>query len=140
MENVPSVPVFSTDPSGLIRYNHNPPVTVPPSGYTLGALQCLENCLRCRTNNPRLNLMVTGGAEGSGHKGRSWHYVGSAVDIWTGNPVSTSDVFACATSCGFMAGQLEASRHHWHLQLAPGNGVPPISGQKQSGKCGCQGN
>jgi hypothetical protein len=123
-------PVNYVDPSGQIRYNNKPPVTVPVTGKTLAALQCLENCLKCVTNNPFLNLLVTGGAEQARHTPNSRHYIGEAVDISYRNPVNTHDVFQCGEACGFSAGLDEPKLNHWHLQLVPGgangkpNGVP----------------
>ena len=119
-------PTGYVDPFGEIRYNKPPPITVPVTGQTLAALQCLEHCLQCVTNNSNLNLYVSGGAEQSGHSKNSFHYKGQAVDISFYNPVATNDVFRCGAYCGFSAGQAEPAKHHWHLQLTPGNGVPPL--------------
>jgi len=52
-------PVLYVDPLGLVQYNHGPPRTVPVGGDTAIALQCLENCLKCATNRPALNLLVS---------------------------------------------------------------------------------
>jgi RHS repeat-associated protein len=126
-------PVNSTDPFGLIRYNRPPPYTVPPTGPTLQALQCLESCLQSTGGDPALNLLVTGGAEKSGHSRNSHHYKGQACDVAgpNFNKVNHYDIMACASGCGFGAGQFERfpgnpNRDHWHFQLTPGNGVPPI--------------
>jgi hypothetical protein len=122
-------PVEYIDPFGLIHYNHPPPRTVPPTGKTLAALQCLEHCLQCQTNNPTLDLLISGGAEQQGHSKHSYHYRGEAVDVSFHNPVQTYDVFQCGESCGFTAGQAEPANSHWHLQLTPGNGaklLPPL--------------
>ncbi len=124
-------PINWFDPWGLIRYNKPPPVTVPVSGKTLEALQCLESCL-CTKTGKNINLLVTGGAEKTGHSINSHHYIGEACDLAGPkyNPISNSDVMGCAGSCGFGAGMFEDwpndRRDHWHLQLTPGNGVPPI--------------
>ena len=119
-------PVLYIDPLGLVRYNFGPPRTVPVTGQTAAALNCLEHCLQCLTNNNNLNLLVTGGAEQTGHSKNSYHYRGEAVDISYSNPVSTNDVFRCAENCGFGAGGAEPSKNHWHLQLTPGNGSRPL--------------
>ncbi len=130
---VGSNPINFIDPSGLIHYNKKPPKTVPVQGQTLRALQCVERCLQDRTGDCSLDLLVTGGAEKSGHSRNSAHYRGEAVDIAGPlfNPVTDSDVMSCAARCGFGAGWFESfpnnpNRDHWHLQLYPGNGVPPI--------------
>src|SRR5580700_9689134 len=79
-------PVEYTDPFGLIHYKGVPPITVPVEGKTAAALQCLEHCLQCKTNNQALDLLVTGGAEKFGHTPHSYHYRGEAVDISFSNP------------------------------------------------------
>ena len=131
-------PINWFDPYGLLRYNKPPPKTVPPSGSTLEALKCLESCLQQSSGNSCLDLMVTGGAEKSGHSKNSHHYKGEAVDIAgpKTNPVSHADVMSCAAKCGFGAGQHESfpnnpNRDHWHLQMHPGNGVPPLPSNPQ---------
>ena len=134
-------PTGYLDPFGEIRYNKPPPATVPVTGQTLAALQCLEHCLQCVTNNANLDLLVTGGAEQSGHTAHSYHYIGQAVDISFYNPVTTNQVFQCGESCGFTAGQAEPALHHWHLQLTPGNGakiLPALLPMKPCGPTGCQ--
>src|SRR5580658_1586813 len=115
-------PALYIDPMGLVQYNKKPPDTVPVTGATAAALNCLEHCLRCLANRPNLNLIVSGGAEQTGHSKNSFHYKGLAVDISYWNNLQTSDVFRCAENCGFGAGGDEPKKHHWHLQLYPGNG------------------
>ena len=126
-------PISFVDPFGLLRYNAPAPRTVPVAGATGAALQCVETCLQGRTNNPSLDLLITGGAETTGHSRNSHHSRGEACDIAgpNTNDVSTPDVMACATECGFGAGQYEQfpnnpNRDHCHLQLTPGNGVPAL--------------
>jgi len=130
---VENKPANWIDPLGLIRYNKPPPATVPVKGQTLQNLLCVEKCLQNATGKCNLDLLITGGAEQSGHSRNSAHYGGEAVDIAgpLHNPVSNSDVMQCAAGCGFGAGQFESfhnnpNRDHWHFQLYPGNGVPPI--------------
>lgn len=126
-------PISFTDPLGLIRYNAPAPRTVPVQGTTAQALQCVEQCLQRATNNPDLNVLVTGGAEQNRHSRDSHHDRGEACDIAgpRHNPVNNNDVMNCASECGFGAGQYETfrnnpNRDHWHLQMTPGNGVPAI--------------
>lgn len=127
-------PVSFVDPDGLIRYNAPAPRTVPVTGVTLIALQCVESCLQQSTGNQRLDLLITGGAETTGHSKNSHHSKGQACDIASAkfNPGLTNEnVGTCAVSCGFGGGQYEMfprypNRDHWHLQLEPGNGVPKI--------------
>ena len=131
---VGSSPASWFDPTGLVRYNAPAPRTVPVAGPTAQALQCLENCLRQRLGNQNLDLLVTGGAETTGHTAGSHHSRGEAVDIAgpRANPGCTwPNVSTCAASCGFGAGQFEdfpgdPNRDHSHLQLNPGNGSPAL--------------
>ncbi len=128
---VKSDPLSGVDPLGLIRYNKPAPKTVPVDGQTSDNLSCLETCLMGASSNLNLDLLVTGGAETTGHSKASHHSKGEAVDISTSNPVNKNDMGYCAAACGFNAGQCEIfpsnkNRNHWHLQLEPGNGVPPI--------------
>ncbi|MCA2997736.1 MAG: hypothetical protein ING75_03950 [Rhodocyclaceae bacterium] len=128
-------PMSFIDPYGLIRYNAPAPRTVPLSGRALEALQCTERCLQRVTGDSTLDLLITGGAEKTGHSKNSHHKKGEACDI--AGPrfhpgLTDSNVMTCAASCGFGAGQFESfadnpNRDHWHLQLTPGNGVPAIS-------------
>jgi RHS repeat-associated protein len=118
-------PVNWLDPLGLIHYTGRPPPhTVPVTGATAICLECLESCLRRSTGNKRLDLAVTGGAEKIDHSPCSHHYINQACDISQWNRVRSSDVLGCAALCGFGAGMWE--NNHWHLQLRPGCGVPPL--------------
>lgn len=128
-------PVNWVDPLGLEQYNHPAPRTVPVTGTTKVMLDCVEACLKRKTKNPNLNLMITGGAETSGHTANSHHYKGEACDVAgpNSNPVNDKDVMECATRCGFGAGHYEnfpntPNANHWHLQQNPGNGVPALPG------------
>jgi RHS repeat-associated protein len=125
-------PIRFFDPLGWLRWNKNQPMTVPVTGQTLTNLQCVEKCLQQQTNNPSLDLLMTGGAEKKRHTPGSHHYIGEACDIAgpAFNPVTGNQVLDCASRCGFGAGQFEdypgVNRDHWHLQIYPGNGVPPL--------------
>jgi RHS repeat-associated protein len=127
-------PMSYNDPSGWVRYNNSPPVTVPVEGQTKDALQCVETCLQKATGNPTLDLLVTGGAETKGHSKNSRHSKGEACDVAQekfNKGLNNQNVFQCAKDCGFGAGQFETfpnnpNRDHWHLQLTPGNGVPGL--------------
>ena len=79
--NVGQNPLNFVDPRGLIRYNAPAPRTVPVTGVTLIALQCVESCLQQSTGNQRLDLLITGGAETTGHSKNSHHSKGQACDI-----------------------------------------------------------
>jgi RHS repeat-associated protein len=119
-------PIDSSDPTGLLRYNKPPPTTVPPTGQNLTNIQCVEDCLSY-FNSQCIDLMISGGQETSGHSTHSCHSKNKAVDIrCNDNNVGTGQVFYCAVSCGYNAGQPEFSKNHWHVQFNPGNGVPRL--------------
>lgn len=89
------------------------------------------------TGNLKLDLLITGGAEIAGHSKGSHHSKGEACDIHSSNPITEDDMGRCAPACGFGGGQYERftsnpNRDHWHLQLTPGNGVPPIGTKNES--------
>ena len=126
-------PISYIDPLGLYHYNAPAPRTVPVTGATATNLQCVETCLQGRAGNSALDLLITGGAETTGHSRNSRHSSGEACDIAGPrfNSVTDADVRQCASQCGFGAGQFETfsdnpNRNHWHLQLTPGNGVPAL--------------
>ena len=127
-------PLNFVDPLGLLRWNNPPPQTVPVTGATANELSCLEACEKRKTGNDTLDLLMTGGAETSGHTKNSRHYKGEACDVAAPkfNPgVTDSDIKECARACGFGAGWWEPApgkpnKDHWHFQLTPGNGVPSL--------------
>ncbi|CAH1090967.1 RHS repeat-associated core domain-containing protein [Candidatus Nitrotoga sp. 1052] len=126
-------PLSWVDPLGLLHYNAPAPQTVPVTGATATKLQCVETCLQVATDNPKLDLLITGGTEKKGHSRKSHHKKNEACDIAGPkfNAVSNEDVRECAIQCGFGAGQFEIfpgkpKRNHWHLQITPGNGVPAL--------------
>lgn len=122
--HVTSSPISASDPLGLFKYNAPPPRTVPVSPAMEANVVCLENCLG-------VQLVITGGAEQTGHSRGSRHYSGQAVDFgFNSNPGMRSrskDFFCCALQCGFDYGQTEGGRGpHYHLQTVSGLGVPRI--------------
>lgn len=127
-------PLTAIDPTGLLKFNKPAPSTVPPEGETFDALVCLETCLKGTTGNLDLNLLVTGGAEKTGHSSKSHHSKGEACDIASprsNKGVTDADAKMCAKACGFGAGHYETfpnnpNRDHWHFQLTPGNGVSAL--------------
>jgi hypothetical protein len=73
-------------------------------------------------NNPNLDLLVTGGAEETGHDLNSRHYDGEACDIAGPRFNPIYHVGECARACGFSIINFEAfrnnpNRNHWHLEL-----------------------
>ncbi len=131
---VANSPLDNFDEFGLVDYNAPAPRTVPVTGTTAHRLDCTEACLQRVTRNPNLSLLVTGGAERTGHSRNSHHYRGEACDIANArfNPgLTTENVSFCAAACGFSAGHYETfqrrNRNHWHVQETPGNGVPKLT-------------
>ena len=118
-------PVAEADPTGQFSYNKPPPATVPVPPDVEAKVSCLENCLG-------VSLVITGGAEQSGHTPRSKHYTGQAVDFgFASNPsiqALGNNFFCCALNCDFSNGQTEGGKRppHFHVQTVPGNGVPAI--------------
>jgi RHS repeat-associated protein len=121
-----------------IRYNAPSPQTVPPSGENAMALQCTANCVSAD------GLLVTGGAEQSGHSRNSLHYKDKAVDI-AGPPfnnVQHGEIMRCAKACGYTHGGWEVNgrfyadgnerssiyKDHWHFQIGGSGRVPPLPG------------
>jgi len=117
------------DPYGLERYNKPPPDTIPPTGDTHQKIKCMEECLG-------QELLITGGQEAKGHVRKSLHPKNRAIDI-PGPPhnpgTNDSNIFHCALRAGFTHGWWEdygnPNKDHWHLQVGPGAGVPPIPGR-----------
>ena len=120
--------------SASIKYNADPPRTVPPSGDNAKALQCTANCVGAD------ELLVTGGAEQSGHSRSSLHYEDKAVDI-VGPPFNSVDhreIMWCARACGYTHGGWEVNsrfypdgdarssvyKDHWHFQIGERGRVP----------------
>lgn len=79
------------------------------------------------------DLLVTGGAETSGHSKGSSHYEGKACDIAGKKNNDLPDdttMKNCAKKCGFTHGQYETfsndNKDHWHFQIGPNLGVPEL--------------
>ena len=96
-------------------------------------MQCVEACLQKAEKTPDLDLLVTGGAETTGHSRGSHHYLGEACDFagTQFNKTTKGEMFDCASKCGFRAGQYETfpnspNKDHFHFQRRPGNGVPVL--------------
>jgi RHS repeat-associated protein len=118
-------PLSWIDPWGLTHYNAPPPQTVPPTGRVAEQLSCMDRCTG-------KDLLITGGKEKKGHKGKK-HGENKACDIAGpefNSELDNQKVFSCAVQCGFTNGQYEdfpgVSRDHWHLQDGSGSGVPEL--------------
>lgn len=126
-------PVNLVDPAGLFAYNKPPPDTVPVPPGVEAMVVCLEKCLGTQ-------LVITGGAEQSGHNPGSKHYSGQAVDFgFNSNPTIQSNskkFFCCTKKCKFKFGQTEYGKGpHYHLQTVPGRSGG--SGEIPSDSCEC---
>ena len=116
-----------------ITYNAPPPRTVPPSGENERALVCTLTCAGGG------NVLVTGGAEKSGHSRNSLHYEDKAVDI-VGPPYNNlqhETMMRCAGRCGYTHGWWEfkgsPQRNHWHFQIGERGRVPPLKSAVRAG-------
>jgi hypothetical protein len=99
---------------------------VPPWGANAHALQCTVNCAG------GTDVLVTGGAEQSGHSKHSLHYENKAVDI-VGPPYNNlkhAVMMQCAGLCGYTHGWWEVKgspeRDHWHFQIGERGRVPVL--------------
>ena len=136
MQVNPSSSSSSQQGSANIRYNASPPRTVPPSGENAKALQCTADCVGAD------EILVTGGAEQSGHSRNSLHYQDKAVDI-VGPPfnnVEHREIMWCARACGYTHGGWEVNgrfyadgdargsiyKDHWHFQVGGSGRVPSL--------------
>jgi RHS repeat-associated protein len=130
-------PINYTDPIGLIWYNRKAPDTVPVKGDTKNAIECVEKCLKAEKLHDNKGLLLTGGAETTGHSAGSLHYSGKACDIAGKKFHSFTDdqVFTCARECNFTHGQYEdkagENADHWHLQIGEGLNVPKLPPAKK---------
>ena len=77
-------------------------------------------------------VVITGGAELTGHSPNSLHYNNLAIDVAGPkfNNLTHGQVLGAAKAAGYAHGQFEnfsgQNRDHWHLQLQSGNGVPAL--------------
>ena len=129
-------PLSFIDPYGLFKYNKPPPDTVPVPFELEAKVTCVEKCMG-------ISLIVTGGAEKTGHTKNSLHYSALAVDFgFNSNPgikSRSNDFLCCALGCGLKFGQVEGPPKfppQIHLQDVLGNG---ISKEISQSTCGCKG-
>jgi RHS repeat-associated protein len=114
---VESNPINRADPLGLFTYNKPPPATVPLPPTTKAMVDCLEKCLG-------IPLVVTGGAEKTGHLKGSKHGSGEAADFGFNSnpalPANKDKFFCCAAKCGFEYGEDDPTPPHFHIQIPKG--------------------
>lgn len=117
-----AAPAYQTANDTIIQLNKNVPATLLPTGDTLDKL------IKFADNTGVGGVMLTGGAEKSGHSDDSLHYVDKAVDIggpaWTPG-LNDDNVRKAALAAGFTHGvyEIKNGATHWHLQVGPGNNL-----------------
>lgn len=119
-------PAFKTAKGITIQLNG--PKTDMPSGATLAALvKFVDNC-------GLKTVIITGGAETTGHSKGSFHGINLAIDVagLKFNKLTHTVALTAAKNAGFTHGVYEdfrgTGRDHWHFQIGAGNGL----GGKQS--------
>lgn len=114
-------PAYKTEKGVVIQLNG--PKTVMPSGETLVALVKLVDASGLKT------VVVTGGAEKTGHSKGSFHGKDLAIDIAGKrfNKLTDEQARVAAQKAGFTHGVYEdfrgTNRDHWHFQIGAGNGL-----------------
>lgn len=114
-------PAYKTEKGTVIQLNG--PKTVMPSGATLTALVNFADA--CGLNT----LIITGGAEKTGHSAGSFHGKDLAVDVAGKrfNSMTNEQARVAAYNAGFTHGVYEdfkgTGRDHWHFQIGAGNGL-----------------
>ena len=114
-------PKYKTEKGVIIQLNG--PKTILPSGATLVALVAFVNDCGLET------VIITGGAEMTGHSKGSFHGKDLAIDVAGKkfNKLSDEQARISALNAGFTHGVYEdfegTSRDHWHFQIGAGNGL-----------------
>lgn len=114
-------PAYKTQKGTIIQLNG--PKTVMPSGATLAALVKFvdESGLKI--------VIITGGAEKTGHSAGSFHGTNLAIDVAGKkfNKLTDEKARVAANAAGFTHGVYEdfkgTGRDHWHFQIGAGNGL-----------------
>ena len=114
-------PAYKTQKGTIIQLNGLK--TVMPSGSTLAALVNFVDSCGLKT------VIITGGAEKTGHSIGSFHGKGLAIDIAGKrfNKLTDEQARVAALNAGFTHGVYEdfrgTGRDHWHFQMGAGNGL-----------------
>lgn len=114
-------PAFKTQKGNVIQLNG--PKTVMPSGTTLESLIKFVDGCGLKT------VVITGGAETTGHSAGSFHGKDLAIDVAGKrfNKLTDEQARIAAKDAGFTHGVYEdfrgTGRDHWHFQTGAGNGL-----------------
>lgn len=114
-------PAYKTQKGTVIQLNG--PKTVMPSGTTLAALVDFVDACGLKT------VIITGGAEKTGHSAGSFHGKDLAIDVagTRFNKLTNEQVRVAALNAGFTHGVYEdfrgTGRDHWHFQMGAGNSL-----------------
>lgn len=114
-------PAYKTQKGIVIQLNG--PKTVMPSGATLTALVHFIDACGLTT------VVITGGAESTGHSAGSFHGKDLAIDVAGKrfNKLTDEKARITAVNAGFTHGVYEdfkgTGRDHWHFQIGAGNGL-----------------
>lgn len=114
-------PAYKTEKGIVIQLNG--PKTVLPSGATLAALVTFVDASGLKT------VLITGGAEKTGHSAGSFHGKDLAIDVAGKrfNKLTDEQARVAALNAGFTHGVYEdfkgTGRDHWHFQTGAGNGL-----------------
>lgn len=114
-------PAYKTRKGTVIQLNS--PKTVMPSGGTLAALVAFVD------NSGLKTVVITGGAETSGHSTNSFHGKDLAIDVAGKrfNKLTHDQARIAALNAGFTHGIYEdfrgTGKDHWHFQIGTGNGL-----------------
>ena len=114
-------PAYKTEKGIVIQLNGLK--TVLPSGATLTALVKFVDASGLKT------VLITGGAETTGHSAGSFHGKDLAIDVAGKrfNKLTHEQARIAALNAGFTHGVYEdfrgTSRDHWHFQIGAGNGL-----------------
>ena len=114
-------PAYKTQKGIIIQLNGLK--TVLPSGATLAALVKFADECGLKT------IIITGGAEKTGHSSGSFHGKDLAIDVAGKkfNKLTDEQARTAALKAGFTHGVYEdfrgTGRDHWHFQIGAGNGL-----------------
>ena len=114
-------PAYKTLKGNVIQLNG--PKTVMPTGKTLESLIKFVDECGLKT------VIITGGAEKTGHSEQSFHGKDLAIDVAGKkfNKLSDDQARVAAGKAGFTHGVYEDFRglgkDHWHFQIGAGNGL-----------------
>ncbi len=114
-------PAYKTEKGTIIQLNGTD--TLMPTGVTLSALVTFVDECGLKT------VIITGGAEPTGHSKGSFHGKNLAIDVagMKFNKLTHVEASSAAKKAGFTHGAYEdfrgTNKDHWHFQIGVGNGL-----------------